>query len=91
MKRKRIKMTANELIKNGASAPTGKNDFTDEWIESAIVMLRQQAQTIERLNFVLKNLVLATNKKIDELEEALEDCTCQGGHSEAYLKAKGKL
>jgi hypothetical protein len=34
---------------------------------------------------------LATNKKINELEEDLKDCTCQGGHSEAYLKAKGKL
>ena len=54
-------------------------------------MLRQQAKEIEQLNFVLKNLTLATNKKINELEENLKDCTCQGGHSEAYLKAKGKL
>ena len=54
-------------------------------------MLQQQTKEIEQLNFVLKNLVLATNKKINELEEDLKDCTCQGGHSEAYLKAKGKL
>jgi hypothetical protein len=30
-------------------------------------------------------------QEIEELKEALQDCTCQGGHSEAYLKAKGKL
>jgi len=30
-------------------------------------------------------------KEIEQLKEKLEDCTCQGGHSEAYLKAKGKL
>jgi len=29
--------------------------------------------------------------EIEALKEQLEDCTCQGGHSEAYLKAKGKL
>jgi hypothetical protein len=50
----------------------------------------EQEKEIEQLNFVLKNLTLATNKKINELEEQLEDCTCQGGHSEAYLKAKDR-
>jgi len=30
-------------------------------------------------------------QEIEQLKEKLEDCTCQGGHSEAYLKAKGKL
>jgi hypothetical protein len=33
-------------------------------------------------------------QKIDlcnQLQQKLEDCTCQGGHSQAYLKAKGKL
>ena len=29
--------------------------------------------------------------EIEALKEQSEDCTCQGGHSEAYLKAKGKL
>ena len=29
-------------------------------------------------------------KEIERLKEQLEDCTCQGGHSEAYLKVKGK-
>ena len=29
-------------------------------------------------------------EQIDALKEQLEDCTCQGGHSPAYLKAKGK-
>jgi hypothetical protein len=29
-------------------------------------------------------------KEIEELKADLEDCTCQGGHSDAYLKVKGK-
>ena len=29
--------------------------------------------------------------EIEALKEQSEDCTCQGGQSEAYLKAKGKL
>jgi uncharacterized phage infection (PIP) family protein YhgE len=65
-------MTANELIKNGASAPTGKNDFTDEWIESAIVMLRQQAQEIEKLKKVLKNIIDISDRKHDAWDEAKE-------------------
>lgn len=28
--------------------------------------------------------------EIESLKERFEDCTCQGGHSQAYLKAKGK-
>jgi hypothetical protein len=91
-------MTANQLADELGECScvyydsTTNQHFEDVELPCKVAnMLRQQAQTIERLNFVLKNLVLATNKKIDELEEALEDCTCQGGHSEAYLKAKGKL
>jgi hypothetical protein len=30
------------------------------------------------------------HQEIYLLKEALQDCTCQGGHSEAYLKAKGR-
>ena len=29
-------------------------------------------------------------EEIEWLKEQLEDCTCQGGHSQAYLKVKGK-
>jgi hypothetical protein len=57
----------------------------------ASFMLRQQAKEIEDFRFVLRNLTLATSKKIGDLEEELENCTCQGGHSVAYLKVKGKL
>lgn len=32
---------------------------------------------------------LAENE-VESLKEQLEDCTCQGGHSEWYLKAKGR-
>jgi uncharacterized membrane protein YgaE (UPF0421/DUF939 family) len=91
-------MTANQLAdKLGECSCVYYDSTTNQYFDDVklskevATMLRKQAQTIERLNFVLKNLVLATNKKIDELEEALQDCTCQGGHSEAYLKAKGKL
>jgi polyhydroxyalkanoate synthesis regulator phasin len=35
-------------------------------------MLQQQAKEIKQLNFVLKNLTLATNKKMNELEEEIE-------------------
>ena len=51
-------------------------------------MLQKQAKEIEDFRFVLRNLTLATSKKIGDLEEELENCTCQGGHSEAYLKIK---
>ena len=47
-------------------------------------MLRQQEQKIASLE---KDLFML-QKHYDQL---CEDCTCQGGHSEAYLKAKGKL
>jgi chromosome segregation ATPase len=78
--------------------------------------LQKQAKEIEDFRFVLRNLTLASSKKIGDLEEELknsninleylrekfterikeinqlrdelEDCTCQGGHSEAYLKVK---
>ena len=29
-------------------------------------------------------------EEIKTLKAELEDCTCQGGHSQAYLKVKGK-
>jgi hypothetical protein len=49
-----------------------------------------QAKEIEDFRFVLRNLTLATSKKIGDLEAELENCICKGGHSEAYLKVKGK-
>jgi chromosome segregation ATPase len=101
---------ANEIEKGG------KDGF---YQDEMVAILRQQAKAIEDYRFVLRNLSLATSKKIGELEEdlknsninleylrekfterikeinqlrdELENCTCQGGHSEAYLKVKGKL
>ena len=29
-------------------------------------------------------------EEIERLKEQLEDCICQGGHSKAYLKVKGR-
>ena len=37
-----------------------------------------QEKEIEQFRFVLRNLTLATSKKIGDLEAELEDCTCQG-------------
>jgi hypothetical protein len=82
-------MTANELIHKLQIAQGNNN--VDELTPEVIDMLRQQENEIKELKFLLKNLILATNKKMEELEKELNDCTCQGGHSEAYLKAKGRL
>jgi polyhydroxyalkanoate synthesis regulator phasin len=46
--------------------------FRNPVISQSANMLREQAKEIEQLNFVLKNLTLATNKKINELEEEIE-------------------
>jgi len=57
-----------------------------EQLLAAANMLRQQAQEIEQL----KENISEHQQEITQLRSDLEDCTCQGGHSEAYLKAKGK-
>jgi hypothetical protein len=81
-----VKLDANLLADNLVDL---YND--SETANVSALMLRQQAKQIEDFRFVLRNLTLATSKKIGDLEEELEGCTCQGGHSEAYLKIKGKL
>jgi hypothetical protein len=40
---------------------------------AAVDCVKNLVKEIEQLNFVLKNLVLATNKKINELEEEIEN------------------
>ena len=37
------------------------------------------------------NKIKEQAKEIEQLKQDAKDCICQGGHSEAYLKAKGKL
>ena len=84
-------MTANELADELGKCScvyydsTTNQYFNDVELSSkAANMLRQQEQKIAELEkdfFMLQ-------KHYDQL---CEDCTCQGGHSEAYLKAKGKL
>jgi hypothetical protein len=54
-------------------------------------MLLKQEQKIEKLKKDLHNVIVRSAQEITQLRSDLEDCTCQGGHSEAYLKAKGKL
>lgn len=68
----------------------GIQNHSDNSLLKAVSKIKEQAKEIEQFRFVLRNLTLATSKKIVALEEQLEDCTCQGGHSEAYLKAKGR-
>jgi hypothetical protein len=41
-------------------------------VVEAVIMLEQQAKEIEDFRFVLRNLTLATSKKISELEEELK-------------------
>ena len=38
----------------------------------------------------LVTIIEKQQTELEALKEQLEDCTCQGGHSEAYLKAKGR-
>ena len=51
---------------------------------------QENAEQAERIK-IIQNILRDKNIQIEQLKEALQDCTCQGGHSEAYLKAKGKL
>ena len=87
-------MTANELADEIDRCScvyydsTTNQYFNDVELSSkAANMLRQQAQKIEKL----KEDISEYQQEIEQLRSDLEDCTCQGGHSEAYLKAKGKL
>jgi len=69
-------------------------DYYGRHLRNASIMLRQQAQEIavfkgQESNYL--EMIDDRDIQIAKLKEALQDCTCQGGHSEAYLKAKGKL
>ena len=57
-----------------------------EQLLAAANMLQDQAKQIEQL----KEDISEYQQEIEQLRSDLEDCTCQGDHSEAYLKAKGK-
>ena len=58
-----------------------------EDLENSAIMLRQQEKEIEQLKLNLR-LVMLDNSS---LRKELENCTCQDGHSETYLKVKGRL
>jgi hypothetical protein len=61
-----------------------------DWLERCI----EQTQLIANLHQEIEQLkadLFELHNQYDQLHEQFEDCTCQGGHSEAYLKAKGKL
>jgi hypothetical protein len=84
-----MEWTSNKLA-NALKNWSGNRDQL--W--AAANMLQDQAQEIavfkgQESNYL--EMIDDRDIQIAKLKEALEDCTCQGGHSEAYLKAKGKL
>jgi hypothetical protein len=62
-------------------------ETTESTNNQAATMLRQQQAEIDAAMELIKKF----QEEREVLKEQLEDCICQGGHSEAYLKAKGKL
>jgi hypothetical protein len=77
-------MTANELADE---IEDWEYEIGNKLSKTISTMLRQQAQEIADL----KTNISEHQQEILQLRSDLEDCTCQGGHSETYLKAKGKL
>lgn len=75
-------MTANELA-DAMEEFYGDPDGLPYLIGESAAMLRQFG--------LAESIIKQQQLEIEVLKEQLEDCTCQGGHSEAYLKAKGKL
>ena len=75
-------MTANELA-DAMEEFYGDPDGLPYLIGESADMLRQFG--------LAESIIKQQQLEIEVLKEQLEDCTCQGGHSEAYLKAKGKL
>jgi hypothetical protein len=94
-------MTAYELADllferskfNGKEIPSNLDEL-------CCAMLRKQAEKIDKLEMEsvylnkkadgLDLINVFQVREIEQLKNELEDCICQGGHSEAYLKAKGK-
>ena len=74
-----------------------KNDtqFSSEELANMVrYFTQEQAKEIEVLNQSYEILFkhrIEQEKEIVKLKSDLEDCICQGGHSESYLKAKGRL
>lgn len=53
-----------------------------------IAMAKNRGDSLSRQ---LADTVKKQDEQIDALKEQLDDCTCQGGHSQAYLKAKKRI
>jgi hypothetical protein len=65
------------------------NELADMLAKSSIRKVSQGEVVVDI--FEIATMLRQQQVEIEVLKEQLEDCTCQGGHSEAYLKAKGKL
>ena len=74
-------MNANELA-----------DYLDEFYKKYVPndAFEESANMLRQFGLA-ESIIKQQQLEIEALKEQLEDCTCQGGHSEAYLKAKGKL
>ena len=55
-----------------------------------IAKLKDELDTINKAYMWMDETYKGKLVEIEKLKNELEDCICQGGHSEAYLKAKGK-
>lgn len=84
-------MTANEMADLLIQFDSGR---VWEHAEEIANTLRQQQAEIAELKHINRNWRISEGMALSEIEalkEQLEDCVCQGGHSEAWLKAKGRL
>jgi hypothetical protein len=65
--------------------------FRKEQVEKFYAEARPLREKYKPRELTDEEMIDDRDIQIAKLKEALQDCTCQGGHSEAYLKAKGKL
>jgi len=89
-------MTANELDELLRENPSfiislqNKCEMQEKEIQKLKDLLGIQTSSAD-LNIKAVNKIKEQAKEIEQLKQDAKDCICQGGHSEAYLKAKGKL
>jgi hypothetical protein len=89
-KEKESKMTADDVINilRGGQYPGDYDEVAAaNCIENLVKELKDQKNYLK----ITFEVIIQKIDLCNQLQQKLEDCTCQGGHSEAYLKAKGKL
>lgn len=58
-----------------------------QYIDQAAIKLRE----LHDMYWNMQNLNHKHWSELQVLKDQLDGCTCQGGHSEAWLRAKGRL